>query len=78
MVVLDPTLEGLDEIATSYELVHSGFSVPVVLAGDNATMAKNLRASGVRAFVARRHDALEEILYEAIVDSLTRPRSATR
>jgi DNA-binding response OmpR family regulator len=78
VVVLDPLLEGLDEIATSHELVHSGFAVPVVLSGDNATMAKNLRASGVRAFVARRHDALEETLYEAIVDALTRPRSSTR
>ena len=58
--------------------MHSGFSVPVVLTGDNAAMAKNLRASGVRAFAARRHDALEETLYEAIVDALTRPRSRTR
>ena len=78
VVVLDPGLEGLDEIATSHELVHSGFRVPVVLTGDNAAMAKNLRASGVRAFVARRPDALEETLYEAIVDALTRPRAPTR
>jgi DNA-binding response OmpR family regulator len=78
VVVLDPALEGLDEIATSHALVHSGFPVPVVLTGDNAAMARNLRASGVRAFVARRSDALEETLYEAIVDALTRPRSPTR
>jgi FixJ family two-component response regulator len=78
VVVLDPGLEGLDEIATSHALVHSGFPVPVVLIGDHASMAKNLRASGVRAFVARRNDALEETLYEAIVDALTRPRAPTR
>jgi DNA-binding response OmpR family regulator len=78
VVVLDPLLEGLDEVATSHALVHSGFPVPVVLVGDNAAIARNLRASGVRAFVARRSDALEETLYEAIVDSLTRPRSPTR
>jgi DNA-binding response OmpR family regulator len=78
VVVLDPLLEGLDEVATSHELVHSGFSVPVVLVGDNPAMAKNLRAAGVRAFVARRNDALEETLYEAIVDALTRPRAPTR
>jgi len=78
VVVLDPLLDGLDEVATSHELVHSGFAVPVVLVGDNAAMAKNLRASGVRAFVARRSEALEETLYEAIVDALTRPRASTR
>jgi hypothetical protein len=78
VVVFDPWLEGLDEVATSHELVSSGFSVPVVLVGENAGMAKNLRASGVRAFVARRSEALEETLYEAIVDALTRPRSSAR
>ena len=78
VVVFDPLLEGLDEIATSHELVRSGFPVPVVLVGDNAAMTKNLRAAGVRAFVARRSEALEETLYEAIVDALTRPRASTR